>query len=614
MDSTNPLISVLILLGAAIIAVPLFQRFKLGAVLGYLAAGLIIGPVLRLVDDVSAVSTVANFGIVLFLFIIGLELKPSTLWSFKRSIFGSGGGQMAFSTLLLFGGGLLLQLPWTSSLIIAWALALSSTAIALAVLDERGEREMSHGKSSFGVLLFQDLTVVPLLALASILAPRGEGGMGMTEVGIGLGAVAALIIIGRFALNPLFQLLARTGVREVMTAGALFIVLGAAFVMEEAHLSAALGALIAGVMLSESDFRHQLEADIEPFRGLLMGLFFLAVGLSIDLGVLVDQWLIILIITLLGIFAKLIATYGVIRMMGESHGTAVKTSAYVCQFGEFGFVVFSVALEGGLLDASTQSILASAVALSMALTPLIIVLAYNLAQSAARETIDEDYSSASGRVLIIGFGRFGQFVSQVLQAGGEKVTIIDMDADRIREAKRFGARIYYGDGTRLDILAAAGIARADALAVCTADRATTSRIVAAVREAYPDLPIHARAWDRGHALELVASNVRTAMRETYHSSVEMGRLMLLDLGIDEDEANFRAQDVKDRDKKRFAMQSEEGLMAGLELLDPIGHDDVPDRPQFHPVPEPLIDVSEESQALSPETEALTEASDEETRT
>lgn len=603
--SSDPIVLVLILLAAGLIAVPIFQRFKLGAVLGYLAAGLAIGPALGLVSDIDSVATVAEFGVVLFLFIIGLELKPTTLWSLRKSIFGSGSGQMLGSTLLLCGVAILLGFSWTSALIIGWALALSSTAIALAILDERHERETPHGKATFGILLFQDLTVVPLLALASILAPRGDGGMGLGEVGVALGAVAALVVIGRFVLNPLFHVLAKTGVREVMTAGALMIVLGAAFVMEQANLSTALGALIAGVMLSESDFRHQLEADIEPFRGLLMGLFFLAVGLSIDLDVLIDQFLVIVAITVAGLIIKLGVTYVVMRMMGENHAAGVKTTAYVCQFGEFGFVVFGVALVGGLIDGPTQSILACAVALSMALTPVLINAAYGLTKGKASEAMEEDYSSAQARVLIIGFGRFGQFVSQTVQAGGERVTVIDTDADRIRDAKRFKARIYYGDGTRLDILAAAGLARADILAVCTDGRATTTRIVAAVREAYPDLPIYARAYDRGHALELLKIGATETVRETFHSSIEMGRQVLLELGIPEDEADFRVADVQARDEKRFAMQAEDGILAGVDLVYPTGQAVPKPKPMFDPVPEPLIETEGEAEPLSPETEAIT---------
>lgn len=603
--SSDPIVLVLILLAAGLIAVPIFQRFKLGAVLGYLAAGLAIGPALGLVSDIDSVATVAEFGVVLFLFIIGLELKPTTLWSLRKSIFGSGSGQMLGSTLLLCGLAILLGFSWTSALIIGWALALSSTAIALAILDERHERETPHGKATFGILLFQDLTVVPLLALASILAPRGDGGMGLGEVGVALGAVAALVVIGRFVLNPLFHVLAKTGVREVMTAGALMIVLGAAFVMEQANLSTALGALIAGVMLSESDFRHQLEADIEPFRGLLMGLFFLAVGLSIDLDVLIDQFLVIVAITVAGLIIKLGVTYVVMRMMGEDHAAGVKTTAYVCQFGEFGFVVFGVALVGGLIDGPTQSILACAVALSMALTPVLINAAYALTKGKASEAMEEDYSSAQARVLIIGFGRFGQFVSQTVQAGGERVTVIDTDADRIRDAKRFKARIYYGDGTRLDILAAAGLARADILAVCTDGRATTTRIVEAVRERYPDLPIYARAYDRGHALELLKIGATETVRETFHSSIEMGRQVLLELGIPEDEADFRVADVQARDEKRFAMQAEDGILAGVDLVYPTGQAVPKPKPMFDPVPEPLIETEGEAEPLSPETEAIT---------
>lgn len=606
--NAHPLILVLTLLGAAIIAVPIFQRFKLGAVLGYLVAGLVIGPITGLVSDVEAVTTVAEFGVVLFLFVIGLELKPSTLWSLRKSIFGSGSGQMLASTLLLGGAGMALGFSWQSALIIGWALSLSSTAIALAILDEKRERETAHGKATFGILLFQDLTVVPLLVLASLLAPYGseDGGggnaMGLQEAGIALGGVIALIVIGKFALNPVFHVLAKTGVREVMTAGALMIVLGAAFAMEAAYLSTALGALIAGVMLSESDFRHQLEADIEPFRGLLMGLFFLAVGLTIDLGVLREEFVTILIITLVGLAVKLLATYGVGRLMGESNGTSIKASAYVCQFGEFGFVVFGVALVGGLIDGTMASILASAIALSMALTPILVNIAYEICSpSSAASQQEEDFSNAQGRVLMIGFGRFGQFVAQTLQAGGERMTVIDTDADRIRDAKRFKARIYYGDGTRLDILASAGIARARVLIVATDERAVTTKIVAAVREAYPDLIIYARAYDRGHALELVSYGVHEVIRETMYSSLQMGRSVLMELGVSADDADFRVADVVQRDEKRFAMQAEEGLLAGLDLMYPVGEE----HPRPAPIPEPLVETDEEAEALSPETEAIT---------
>ena len=598
--AAHPLVMVLILLGAAVVAVPLFQRFKLGAVLGYLVAGLVIGPATGLVSDVDSVATVAEFGVVLFLFIIGLELKPTTLWSLRKSIFGSGGGQMLGSTLLLAGVATLLGFGWASALVIGWALALSSTAIALAILDEKHERESAHGKASFGILLFQDLTVVPLLAIASLLAPRAQNGMGWSEAGIALAAVAALVLIGRYALNPLFHVLARAGVREVMTAGALMIVLGAAFLMEEAHLSTALGALIAGIMLSESDFRHQLEADIEPFRGLLMGLFFLAVGLSIDLDVLVSSFPVIAALALGGITIKLIIAYGVSRLMGERHSSALKVAAYVCQFGEFGFAVFAVALAGGLIDGAVSSILASAVALSMALTPPIIMAVYALTRASSKpETMEEDFSTAKGRVLVVGFGRFGQFVSHVLQAAGQRVTVIDTDAQRIRDAKRFKARIYYGDGMRLDILAAAGIGRADALVVCTDVRATTTHIVEAVREAYPELAIYARAYDRGHSLELLALGVRGQVREVYHSSLEMGREVLMGIGLDREEAGFHVRDVIERDARRFAMQAEGGILAGVDLIYPTGTDGT------QPVPEPLIEPIGEAEALSPETEAIT---------
>ncbi|HMQ57746.1 MAG TPA: monovalent cation:proton antiporter-2 (CPA2) family protein, partial [Rhizobiaceae bacterium] len=441
----------ILLLGGAVVAAPLFKRIGLGTVLGYLAAGIVIGPLAGLIIDAEEILHFAELGVVFLLFVIGLELKPSRLWALRREIFGLGLAQVALS------GVVLMLLAWqgfglspSAATIVGFGLALSSTAFAMQILEERGEIGRRYGQTSFSILLLQDLAIVPLLALIPLLAPGGEGldAFTWTDFGIAITAIGALVVAGLYLLNPLFRIIANTGAREAMIAAALLVVLGSAVLVQLAGLSMAMGAFIAGVLLAESSYRHELEADIEPFRGILLGLFFMAIGMSLDLTILWREWLTILFAVPVLMVVKGVLIYGLCRAFGSPHETSVRVALLLPQGGEFGFVLFSAAASSFILSGATASLLVAIVTLSMALTPLAARLEGLLIRPETPEEMEEDFEGAGSDVLMIGFSRFGQIASQMLLAGGSDVTIIDVSAERIRAAARFGFRIYFGDGTR----------------------------------------------------------------------------------------------------------------------------------------------------------------------
>lgn len=584
----------IILLGGAVVAAPLFKRLGLGTVLGYLAAGVVIGPVVGLFADAEAVLQVAEFGVVLLLFVIGLELKPQRLWSMRRVIFGLGALQVALTGLALCALALVLAgLNVSAALVVGFGLALSSTAFALQILEERGELSRRHGQKSFAILLFQDVAIVPLLAVIPLLAPGGAdaGEMRMVDFGLALGAIVVLILAGRYALNPLFRIIGNTGAREAMIATALFVVLASAMLMQAVGLSMAMGAFIAGVMLAESSYRHELEADIEPFRGLFLGLFFMAIGMSLDLGVLVNNWLAIVLAVPILMVVKAAIIYWLCRAFGSPHGVATRAALVLPQGGEFAFVMFSAAAAVGIFDAQTASILIAIVTLSMALTPISVALAPTLAGQEKAEQMDEDFAGADrgADVLMIGFSRFGQIASQILLAGGADVTIIDHSADRVRAAQKFGFRIYFGDGTRNDVLTAAGIKRATIVAVCTQKKEVTDKIVALIQREYPDVRLFVRTYDRAHTLEMRASNVEYELRETFESGLMFGAKTLQGLGVSEDIAWDIRDDVRKRDEERLHIQAVDGLYAGGHML------------HTKPVtPEPLTKPTREAKIINQE--------------
>ena len=597
MAEQNLFVDAVVLLGGAVVAAPIFKRIGLGTVLGYLAAGVVLGPVLQMFRDGEDIPHFAEIGVVFLLFVIGLELKPSRLWEMRTDIFGLGATQVVGTGIVLAGLALLLtDFSWQTATAIGFGLALSSTAFALQILEDRGETRTPYGKRAFTILLFQDLAIVPLLVAVPLLAAgtMEMGPSGWRAAGIAVAAIVALVLAGRYLLNPLFAVIAGTGAREAMIAAALFVVLGAAVLMQFAGLSMGMGAFVAGVMLSESSYRRELEADIEPFRGILLGLFFVAVGLSLDLGVVWSNILVILALVPALLAVKAAIIYVATRAFGSDHDEAVRVAAVLPQHGEFGFVLFSAAVAVGLLDPATSSLLVACVTFSMALTPLTVLLGERLtAHGGGAEEMEEDFSDTETDVLMIGFSRMGQIVAQVLLSGGLRVTVIDNNAERIRQAARFGFRIYFGDGTRKDVLLSADIEEARLVAVMTHDLDKTLEIVDLVRDQFPDTPIYVRSYDRTHSLDLRAREVAYELRETVESAFVMGAAILKGTGFAPDEAEAIVDDVRKRDEDRLRVQASDGLYAGRDRLHNV--------PQ---TPEPLLKPVREARAANDEGRAV----------
>lgn len=551
------LIAPVVLLAAAVIAVPIFKRIGLGSVLGYLIAGLIIGPFgFAFFHDSAAILHVAELGIVMYLFVIGLEMQPSHLWSLRREIFGLGTLQIIVCALALTGVGLLFGFTWQVAFIGAAGFVLTSTAIVMQLLGDRGDINQPHGQKIVSILLFEDLLIVPLLAIVAFMAPNHvveSTSTRLESIGLGLIAIAGLIAAGYWLLNPLFRLLAAAKAREVMTAAALLVVLGAALLMQVSGLSMAMGAFLAGVLLSESTFRHQIEADIEPFRGILLGLFFLGVGMSLDLSVVKQNWQLIVSGVIAMMFAKALMIYIVARITKSSHTEALDRALLMAQGGEFAFVLFAAAVSAQVIDNTVKSNLTAIVVLSMVLTPILGIIFKRYTVSKQKLSL-ENVSIAdglTGSVLMIGFGRFGQVTSQLLLARGVDVTIIDTDIDMIQNAEKFGFKIYYGDGSRLDILHASGAATAQAVVVCVDSKETTNKIVELVKHQFPLAKLLVRSYDREHSLHLVKHNVDYMIRETFESAIKFGGVILQQLGVEQEEVKRITHEIRERDDERF---------------------------------------------------------------
>ena len=562
---------VVVLLAAAVIAVPLFRRAGLGSVLGYLAAGLAIGPFgLGFFDDAQSIIHVAELGVVLFLFIIGLEMQPSRLWSMRGEIFGLGALQVCLAIFTLISVGLALGYPVGASFVAGTGFVLTSTAIVMQMLQERGAIAQAKGRKMISILLFEDLAIVPLLALVAFLAPGGEDvtlADRLVGVGIGLAVIAALVVAGRYLLDPMFRLLARFGVREIMTAAALLVVLGAAVLMQAGGLSMAMGAFLAGVLLSESSFRHQLEADIEPFRGLLLGLFFLGVGMALDLDIIAANWVVIAISVPAYMILKMTVIYGVARLLKSDNAEAIERAVMMAQGGEFAFVLYAAATQFGILTPEWNATLTAIIIVSMVLTPLMIILHDRLLPKTA-QSMDgvEVAENLSGGVLLIGFGRFGQIVSQPLLARGHSISIIETDTQAIRDAEDFGFKVYYGDGARLDILHAAGAEHARAIVIAVNDAKAASTIAELAKHEFPLVPVLARSMDREHAIELVHAGVEFQIRETFESALKLGERTLVVLGDEPDAASELMADIRKRDAERLEIETVGGIYAGRDLI------------------------------------------------
>ncbi|MDF3065488.1 MAG: potassium transporter [Polyangiaceae bacterium] len=569
--SPSDLVKVVALLGAAVVTVPIFRRIGLGSVLGYLAAGLAIGPFgLRWLADPVSILHVAELGVVMFLFVIGLEMRPSHLWSLRGEIFGLGTLQVALCTALLTVVAVAFGFPIKAAFVGAMGFVLTSTAVVMQVLDERGDIALPNGQRVVSILLFEDLLIVPLLALVSFLSPQIAGpieGSRWVSTGLAVGSVAVLLVVGIWLLNPLFRLLAAAKAREVLTAAALLVVLGAALLMQLGGLSMAMGAFLAGVLLSQSTFRHQIEADIEPFRGILLGLFFLGVGMSLDLRVVLASWPLVFGGVLGMMTMKAVAIYAVARLMRAPGGEALDRSVIMAQGGEFAFVLYAAATSAGVIDATVNATFTAIVVLSMALTPVAVALLRRF-KPRVEPSLEgvERAEGLSGSVLLIGFGRFGQVVSQALLARDADVTIIDTDVDMIQSAEGFGFKVYYGDGTRLDVLRASGAERTRAIAVCIDDSAAAQRIVELCKESFPQARLLVRSFDRQHSLQLISAGVDYQIRETFESAMAFGEAALKELGLSPEEAAEIAAEVRRRDAQRFELEIAGGTDAARALL------------------------------------------------
>ena len=568
------LIDAVTYLGAAVVAVPIFKKLKLGSVVGYLAAGALIGPHgIGLVEDAETVLHFAEFGVVLLLFVIGLELQPTRLWRLRAEIFGLGALQVGITGMLI--AGILYfsdLLPVEPAIAIGAALALSSTAFAVQILRERGDLTTPYGDRAFSILLFQDLSIVPLLALVAVLAPFGggvAGGSAWAQAGIAVAAIAGLIFIGRFGLGPLFRVIAATKSDEIFTAAALLIVAASALLMQYAGLSMAMGAFLAGVLLAESEFRHQLETDIEPFRGLFLGLLFIAVGMSVAWGLIWENlW--IVVVGALGLLAvKSAVLVGLARAFGSPWRDAFKIGALLGQGGEFGFVIFTVASgTAALINLFEASILTAIVTATMALTPLMLVIAERAGQPSAEDEmhgIDMAEEADDAPIIIAGFGRFGQVVARILRLRGHDLILIDSSPERIRIAKTFGNKVFFGDARRADTLKASGAEQAKAIFLCADDPKAVLIAAEKLRMRYSNLKIFARAHDRISELELGKAGVDVVVREMLESGVELARRALIDFG-DGAAADEVIEEFRRRDVELLRLQNEHGALGGYQKM------------------------------------------------
>jgi glutathione-regulated potassium-efflux system ancillary protein KefC len=540
----------LIYLGAAVLAVPLSRALGLGSIIGYLAAGIAIGPWgLGLVSNVEDMLHFAEFGVVLMLFLVGLELEPRRLWSLRRPIFGWGSAQVLGCAALLCAAGMAAGLPWRVSLVAALGLALSSTAIALQVMGERNLLPTSSGQSGFSILLFQDVAAIPILALLPLLGGVSDGAVVTAsgrwlEAGKIIAVIGGIVLGGRLLLRPVLRWIAKSNTPEIFTAASLLLVVAIAALMQLVGLSMALGAFLAGVLLAESEYRRELETDIEPFKGLLLGLFFIAVGMSIDFGVLARSPLAMAAIVLGFLAIKGLVIYALGRAMGLPVQERPVFTLLLAQGGEFAFVVFQAATGSQVLAPEMSSLLIGAVAVSMLLSPLLLVAIDKLVlpryANCNTPQLEEISEQQHAPIIIAGFGRYGQIIGRMLSAQGISATVLDHDADMIEAARSFGYKVFYGDASRLDMLRTAGAATARVLVVAVDDKEQSLSIVDLAREHFPHLELVARARDVTHWNELRDRGVMRVEREVFESSLRSARTVLEMLGFAPHEARTHA--------------------------------------------------------------------------
>jgi glutathione-regulated potassium-efflux system ancillary protein KefC len=570
--STTWLTTSLIYLAAAVIAVPLARVLGLGSIIGYLAAGIAIGPWgLKLVTDAKTILSVAEFGVVLMLFLVGLELEPRRLWSMRRPIFGWGTVQVGASAALMAGVALLFGVPWPLAVAASLGLAMSSTAIGLAVLDERRAMPTNAGQGVLAIALFQDVAAIPILALLPLLAPTvAESAGGWWGAAKAVAVIAGLLLGGRLLLRPALRWIAGSKTPEIFTAAALLLVVATAALMHAVGLSMALGAFLAGVLLAESEYRRELETDLEPFKGLLLGLFFIAVGMSIDFAIVLARPGLVAAIVLGFLLVKAIVLTVIARGMPIPLAERPVFVILLAQGGEFGFVVFQAAQQAGVIDGSTSSLLVAAVAVSMLISPLALVLADKwllprLAQQGASKLAELDEPQHQ-QVIIAGFGRYGQIVGRVLLANGIQPTVLDYDSEAVEGIRRFGLTVFYGDATRLDLLRKAGAAEARVLVVAIDDVEQSLSLVDMAREHFPALQIVARARNVQHLYQLRDRGVTLIERETFDSALMSARGVLEALGFERHQARnlalrFRRHNVQQIDEAAPHFKDESKLIA-----------------------------------------------------
>lgn len=545
MAGADFLLAGVLFLFAAVVAVPIAARLGIGAVLGYLLAGIAIGPWgLGFISDVDEILHFSELGVVFLMFIIGLELNPAKLWQLRRSIFGIGAGQVIFSALILGGLLMLTQFSWQAALIGGIGLAMSSTAMALQLMREKGMNRSESGQLGFSVLLFQDMAVIPAMALVPLLAGSGEEHTDWLTLGLKVLAFLAMLAGGRYLLRPLFRFIAASGVREVFTAASLLLVLGSALFMDMLGFSMALGTFLAGVLLAESEYRHELEIAIDPFKGLLLGLFFISVGMALNIGILFTHIVWVLVSVLLLVLVKALVLYTLAKIYGLRPSESLQFSGVLSQGGEFAFVLFSVAAAQNLFQGDQMPLLLVTVTLSMMTTPIlmkvidkILFQRYNQdGESEEKPHVEDD----EPQVIIVGFGRFGQVIGRLLMANKMRITVLERDVSSVSLMRRYGYKVYYGDATELELLRAAGAESAKSIVITSNDPEDTMKIVHLCQQHFPHLAILARARGRVEAHELLQAGVSLFSRETFASALELGRKVLLTLGMHPHQAH-RAQ-------------------------------------------------------------------------
>ncbi len=568
--ATDAMLNGVFLLGAALVFVLLFRKLGLGAVLGYLVGGMLIGPqALGLVGDPDLILSFAEIGIILLLFLVGLELSPSRLWRMRRDIFALGSAQVILCGLALFALILaIMGFTWQAALVIGLPLGLSSTAQVLPLLQSQGRLKTEFGEKSFSILLFQDLSIVPLLTIVAALsrAPVEAGTpQGLQLVLNAIIGIAIIVVAGKYILNPVLALVGRVSERELFVVAGLFAVCASAALMEYLGLSPALGAFVAGVMLAESPYRHELEADVDPFRSILLGLFFLAVGMMLDLSVVADHPLLIVGLAAMLVVVKAAVIFGLARLFGLANAPAFIMALLLSQGGEFGFVLFSEAQSALLIDPAASSLFGAVVTLSMATTPFLMLIARRMAKRKTQSEgkFDDPEASPVTSVIVVGHGRFGQTATQIIQASGREVTIIDIKPDQIDLSGEFGRKVFYGDGTRVDLLRRAGAAEASAILFCIDDRELDAEALVPIQETFPKTKLFVRAYDRRQSLALQPAKGVTIQREVLESSICLARDALQALDCDSAKIDRAVEEYRRRDLERMRMQRESGdLHAG----------------------------------------------------